>query len=192
MGAELRYVFVADVEATCWETKEEQGDQPNEVIEVGICVLETKTGNILDPSGYVIKPRFTKVSPFCTKLTGWTQEDVDAGADIHDTLRAIAADYGITKNHVWFSCGEYDKIKLGCDGKASVGGLYGVRRDANPFAYMRAHMNIKTMFALKHKLDREMGMDRMLAKIGETLEGKHHNGCDDAFNIAKIVRNVLS
>lgn len=193
MGANLSRVFVVDVEATCWETPEEQGDQPNEVIEIGICALELKTGRIIDPSGYVVKPRRTKVSEFCTKLTGWTQAAVDEGSDIVDVLPAIVADYGITKNHVWFSCGEYDRIKLGSSDEAgSLRSLYGVQRADNPFAFMRAHMNIKTLFAMKHHLPREMGMARMLSHIGEKLEGRHHNGCDDAMNIAKLVRHVLS
>lgn len=192
MGAKLDKVCVIDVEATCWQTPEEQGDQPNEVIEIGICLLELKTGSILDAAGYVVKPRFTKVSPFCTELTGWTQEQIDAGQDIEDTLKCITADYNISRHHIWFSCGEYDRIKLGSEGTASLGGLYGIKRDVNPFASMRAHVNIKTLFAMKHKLPREMGMARMLGYIGEPLEGRHHNGKDDAVNIAKIVRNVLS
>jgi inhibitor of KinA sporulation pathway (predicted exonuclease) len=191
MGAELNWVFVVDVEATCWETKEEQGTQPNELIEVGICVLELKTGKILDPSGYVIKPRFTKVSPFCTKLTGWTQADVDDAVDVVPTIMQIEQDYGITKNHVWFSCGEYDRLKLSCSGPGSLGHLYGVTRDVNPFERMRSHVNIKTLFAMKHKLTREKGMEGMLNILGEKLEGRHHNGMDDACNIAKIVRHVL-
>lgn len=191
MGARTDKVFVVDVEATCWETRAEQGSQPNEVIEIGICGLNIKTGEIFDPSGYVVKPLFTKVSPFCTKLTGWTQEQVDEGSPIQDVLDAITQDYGLTKDHVWFSCGEYDRVKLGSDGRGSLGDLYGVRRDRNPFAQMR-HFNVKTLFALKHRLGKEMGLDRMLQHIKEPLEGRHHNGCDDAFNIAKLVRHVLS
>lgn len=191
MGAELNYVFVADVESTCWETREEQGSRPNEVIEIGICVLEMKTGNILDASGYVVKPRYTTISPFCTQLTGWTQEEVDAGSDIVDVLPTIQRDYGLTKNHVWFSCGEYDRVKLGNHGNGSLTALYGIHTFDNVFAQMR-HVNIKTLFALKHKIKREMGMERMLQRIGEKLEGRHHNGADDAYNIAKIVRHVLT
>lgn len=191
MGARLDTVFVADVEATCWETRTEQGTMPNEIIEIGICKLHIKTGEISDISSYVVKPRFTKVSPFCTSLTGWTQAAVDDGADIAPTLLAIAQDYGMTKDHVWFSCGEYDRVKLGCGGRGSVRDLYGIGRDGSMFEQMR-HVNIKTLFGLKFKLGKEMGMDRMLQHIGEKLEGRHHNGADDAANIAKIVRKVLS
>lgn len=192
MGANLSKVFVVDVEATCWETPEEQGTKPNEVIEIGICSLDLKSGVISDGSSYVIKPRFTTVSPFCTQLTGWTQADVDEAVDIVPTIMQIEEDYKMTKNHVWFSCGEYDRIKLACEGSGSLGHLYGVTRDVNPFARMRAHMNIKTLFAMKHKLPREMGMERMLQRINEKLDGRHHNGCDDALNIAKLVRHVLA
>jgi inhibitor of KinA sporulation pathway (predicted exonuclease) len=190
MSANLTKVFVVDVEATCWETPEEQGTQPNEVIEIGICELNVKTGKIDNGSSYVIQPRFTKVSAFCTQLTGWTQEAVDNGGLIIPTLQQIEKDYGLTKNHLWFSCGEYDRIKLGCQGGGSLGVLYGVPRSENPFDRMR-HVNIKTLFALKHKLPRELGMAKMLNKLGEKLEGRHHNGCDDALNIAKIVKHIL-
>ena len=190
MGADLRKVFVVDVEATCWETREEQGERPNEIIEIGVCVFHPKTGVIDDISSYIVKPQFTTVSPFCTKLTGWTQEQIDEGSGISQTLAAIAWDYGMTKDHVWFSCGEYDRVKLGTDGRGSLRDLYGIQRQQSIFAQMR-HVNIKTLFALKYKLNKEIGMERMLAHIGETLDGRHHNGADDAANIAKIVRKVL-
>lgn len=191
MGADLSRVFVVDVEATCWETREEQGSQPNEVIEIGICVLDKQKG-IIDVSSYVVKPVYTKVSPFCTQLTGWTQEAVDEGASMLNTLLAIREDYKITKDNVWFSFGEYDRIKLASVGRASVGELYRIPHNDNPFAQMRAHYNIKTLMALKEGLAKEMGMDRALKFYGMTLDGRHHNGADDAANIAKIVSRVLS
>lgn len=197
MGANLTKVFVVDIEATCWETKEEQGNKPNEVIEIGIVELNIKTGGIItrgeSAGSYVIKPRFTEVSPFCTALTGWTPEQINKGVDILTALRQIKEDYQCTKNHVWFSFGEYDRIKLSSDGgQASLGGLYGIKWYDNPFEEMRAHYNAKTLMALKEKLPRELGMAKALEYYGETLEGKHHNGRDDALNIAKIVKRVLA
>jgi inhibitor of KinA sporulation pathway (predicted exonuclease) len=192
MGANLTRVLVVDVEATCWETMDEQGTMPNEIIEIGICELNPRTGIISNGSSYVVKPRFSPVSAFCTTLTGWTQEAVDGGRDIMDTIQLVKSDYGLTSNHVWFSCGEYDRIKLGSAGGGSLKALYGIERLQNPFALLRAHYNIKTLFALKFKLNKEMGMARMLAHIKEPLDGRHHNGLADALNIAKLVRAVLS
>lgn len=193
MGAALDKVFVIDVEATCWETREEQGSRPNEIIEIGICVLDRKDG-IKDISSYVVKPQFTDVSPFCTQLTGWTQAEVDEGAFLGETIRQIGIDYGMTPDHVWFSFGEYDRVKLSSHVGERGGAfeLYGIERRNNPIAQLRAHYNVKTLMALKEGLNKEMAMDRALRYYGEKLEGRHHNGADDAANIAKIVRRVLS
>lgn len=191
MGADISRVFVVDVESTCWSTKEEQGTKPNELIEIGICVYHPLSGIIGDVASYVVRPRFTEVSAFCTELTGWTQTDVDGGLDIAEALSRIGKDYQITKDNIWFSCGEYDRHKLSGRGRGSVFDLYNIQRN-NPFDLMRSHVNIKTLFAMKHRLRREVGMPSMIKMIGETLEGRHHNGADDAANIAKIVRHLLS
>lgn len=194
MGANLTRILVVDIESTCWNTPEEQGDQPNEIIEIGICELRVKSREIVNKRSYVVKPRLTKISLFCTELTGWTQEAVDQGSDITIALKNIELDYGISKHNVWASFGEYDRVKLSSD-KNQDGGvydLYGIERHENPFAYMRAHYNVKTLMALKEKLQKEMGMARALQFYGLPLVGRHHNGADDAWNIARIADRVLS
>jgi len=191
LGADLRRILVIDIECTCWETREEQGDRPNEIIEIGICELDLVTGKITDPDSYVVKPRFTEVSPFCTQLTGWTPQQIAEGGDIGDTLKAIKQDYSINKFTMWCSYGEFDRIKLGSEGRASVSGLYGIHRNDNPFAQMRSHLNIKTLFAIRKGLRDEVAMVKALRIAGLELEGRHHNGADDAFNIAKLARMVL-
>lgn len=182
-------VLVVDIEATCWETREEQGDRPNEIIEIGCAKLNLKTGVISDVASYLVKPKFTKVSPFCTQLTGWTQEDIDQGGSILVQLLAIQQDYSLQDTDCWFSCGRYDRNKLDLYARGSVGQLYGIKREENVFVRME-HFNIKTLFGLKRR-EKARGMDGMLKAIGEKLEGRHHNGGDDAANIAKIVRWVL-
>lgn len=191
MGAALDRVLVVDVESTCWETHEEQGNKPNEVIEIGICELIVETGEIRNPTSYIVKPRFSEVSQFCTNLTGWTQAEIDEGQDIADALSAVKSDFSLTKYNIWFSCGEYDRVKLGTFGNGSLADIYGFMIGSSIFDQMR-HTNIKTLFALKYKLRKELGMAAMLKRAGLKLEGRHHNGADDAYNIAKLVRQVLS
>jgi len=43
MSKKLDKILVIDVEATCWQGKNPAGES-NEIIEIGICVLETATG----------------------------------------------------------------------------------------------------------------------------------------------------
>lgn len=196
MGANLKTGFVIDVEATCWPTPEEQGNKPNEIIEIGVAELEYKTGLVVQRASIVVKPRFSEISEYCAQLTGWTQQDIDAfGVDIVDAFEKFRSQFKPKKSQLWFSCGEYDRYKLSSTTPSGVGyrGLYrdmGIDESANCFDNMK-HINIKTLFALKHGMSKEMGMARMIEKIGAQLEGKHHNGADDAFNIAKIVRHVF-
>jgi inhibitor of KinA sporulation pathway (predicted exonuclease) len=194
LGANLTRILVVDIESTCWETPEEQGNKPMEVIEIGVCELRVKSREIVNKQSFPVRPQFTSVSPFCEKLTGWTQAEVEKAPPIDAVLLEIQKAYGITKHHVWTSFGEYDRVKLSSD-RDQEGGLfklYNIERENNPFSFMRAHYNIKTLMALKEGLDRELGMARALNFYGEKLEGRHHNGADDAYNIAKIVRRVLS
>ncbi len=191
MRTNLDVGFVVDVEATCWETKEEQGNKPNEIIEIGVAQLNFRNGAVVDRASIIVKPRYTTVSPFCTQLTGWTQEEIDRdGLDIVEALKQFKEIFKPGPEHLWFSCGDYDRNMLSSMTNKGVGKLYMVARDANPFDHMK-HINIKTLFALKHNLQKEAGMERMLSIIGEKLEGRHHNGADDALNIAKIVKHVL-
>lgn len=199
MGANLNTIFVVDVEATCWESDpdladgEFQNGQPNEVIEIGVAALDMKTRGVFQRASIVVKPRYTKVSKFCTQLTGWTQEEVDKGMHIVDALAYFREHFKVTKNHVWCSYGEYDRHKLSSQtGEPGLLNLYGIAPKDNVFDQMRAHYNIKTLMALKHNLKRELGMAKALAYYGLPLEGKHHNGMDDACNIAKITSKVLS
>ena len=194
MGANLSRVLIVDVESTCWATPEEQGDLPNEIIEIGICELNIKSRQITKKNSYVVRPELTTVSPFCTQLTGWTQEAIDAGQPIADVLHEIRREYAITKHHVWMSYGEYDRVKLSSNPYHPAGlyKLYGISHGENPFSFMRAHYNLKTLLALKEKLPKEIGMARALQYYGLPLVGRHHNGADDAWNIARIADRVLS
>lgn len=195
MGANLTKIFVVDIEATCWRTPEEQGDLPNEVIEIGICELRTKSREIVNKRSFVVRPEVTRVNEFCTELTGWTQDQIDAqGKPIADVLLDIDREMGTSRHHVWCSYGEYDRVKLSSDPyeRGGLYSLYGITRAQNPFAYMRAHYNIKTLMALKERLPKELGMARALQFYGLELLGRHHNGADDAFNIARIADRVLS
>lgn len=193
-GADLSRILVVDIEATCWETPEEQGDLKNEIIEIGMCSLDIKTGIVSAKSSYLVKPQYSHVSPFCTALTGWTQMAVKYAPEIDEVLQNITNDFKMTKDTVWASFGEFDRVKLSSDEglRGGVFGLYGITRAQNPFATARSHLNVKTLMAFKEKLSKEMGMDRALKYYGLELEGKHHNGADDAWNIAKILLKVLS
>jgi inhibitor of KinA sporulation pathway (predicted exonuclease) len=195
MSADLSRIIVVDVEATCWSTREEQGTRPNEIIEIGAAQLNLKSGEITDRISIAVKPEFTEISAFCAELTGWTQETIDAeGLPIYQALDEFQAHFNTDRFTMWASYGDYDRQMLMTNTRKGIK-LYDMLKNGkrdNPFDHMHSHLNVKTLFGLKHKLKRECGMEKALQLLNLPLEGKHHNGGDDAYNIAKILRQLLS
>ena len=87
-----------------------------------------------------------------------------------------------SKSHVWASYGAYDHTMF----------VNQCSRLKVPYPFSNKHINVKTLFALKSRLNREVGMSGALQQLGIELEGTHHRGVDDARNIAKILKSILA
>jgi len=61
-----------------------------------------------------------------------------------------------------------------------------------PYPFGTRHLNIKTLFPLLFIYPREVGMAKALTLLEIPLEGTHHRGGDDAWNIAAIVSAILN
>lgn len=179
MAKLLHQILVIDIEATCWESKPPSG-QESEIIEIGICVLDVRLGKRVHKRSILVRPERSTVSSFCTKLTTLTQEEVDTGITFAEACRILKKEY-MSKKRVWASYGDYDRRKFErqcADRKISY-----------PFG--PTHINVKNLFALKSRLQREPGMAQALEQAGLPLEGVHHRGGDDAWNIANLLCQVL-
>lgn len=174
-------VNVIDVESTCWEPPETQPqDEIQEIIEVGIAVVDIKKLSILSNKSILVKPQRSKVSLFCTKLTTLTQETVDVGISFDDACKILEGEFDASKR-TFVSWGDFDRkmFQKNCDD-------YNV-----PYPFGPRHLNLKNCFTMLHGLDREPGMDRALEHINLKLDGTHHRGVDDARNIGNIFIHTL-
>lgn len=180
MARKLDKIVVVDVEATCWNGSTPAGME-HDIIEIGICLLDVDTGEIEDNRGIFVRPERSEISPFCTELTTITPEMIEKEAvSFQEALRILRKEYD-TQKRCWASYGAYDMKQFQRQCTALDRGY--------PFG--PSHINVKTTFALKEKLEREVGMDSALKALNIPLEGTHHRGKDDARNIAKILRNLL-
>lgn len=176
----MRYdkIIVIDIESTCW--KENTSKELNEIIEIGICPIETKSGKVLEPKSIIVRPTYSTVSEFCTSLTTLTQEDVDNGISFSDACSILVNKYD-TKRYTWASYGFYDRdqFEIQCE-----------RENVEyPFSY--SHINVKVLFALVNSLRGQVGMAEALKMLNIPLKGTHHRGGDDAQNIAQILSRIL-
>lgn len=181
MAKKLDKIIVIDIESTCWEGKTPDGME-NDIIEIGVCLLDINTGEISDNRAILVKPERSNISSFCTELTTITSElIVKEGISFQEALRILMKEYD-TKSRVWASFGAYDlnQFKKQC---TALGVGY-------PFG--PSHINVKSLFALKKKLPFEQGMVGALEILNIPLEGTHHRGVDDAKNIAKILWCILN
>ncbi|WP_298139644.1 3'-5' exonuclease [Flavobacterium sp.] len=173
-------IIIIDLEATCWQVPVPQG-QENEIIEIGLAVLDTLTGTISKNKGILIKPQRSKVSPFCTELTTITQELLDSkGVSFQEAIDQLVDEYQ-PDLYTWASYGQYDlnMLKKQCN---SFGVLYPMGDE---------HINVKVLFSDVYGLQKPTGMNGALHMLNLPLEGTHHRGVDDAKNIAKILHWCL-
>ncbi len=181
MAKNLDKIVVVDVEATCWEGKAPDG-MVSDIIEIGICLLDVQSGEIHDNRGIIVHPERSEISPFCTQLTTLTPEMIDRDGMAFSEACKLLKDEYLTKSRAWASYGAYDQNQF--------------RRQCSEldiaYPFGPSHINVKTLFALMHKLPREVGMAGALEKLAIPLEGTHHSGVDDARNIAKIMYKLLN
>ncbi|MFD7382123.1 exonuclease domain-containing protein [Streptomyces anulatus] len=169
---------VVDVEATCWEGQPPPG-QVSEIIEIGLTVVDLRAGERLAKHRLLVRPARSTVSPFCTELTGLTQAEVDGGLSFAEACRTLAAEHR-TGLLPWASWGDYDRNQFTRQCRAT-GAEY-------PFG--QSHTNAKVAFTAAYGLRRRPGMDQALTVAGLPLEGRHHRGDDDAWNIAALVLDL--
>jgi inhibitor of KinA sporulation pathway (predicted exonuclease) len=59
------------------------------------------------------------------------------------------------------------------------------------YPFGKGHINVKSLFAVVQNLKREAPLDEAMDLLGFPLEGHHHRGEDDAWNIARILGHIL-
>jgi inhibitor of KinA sporulation pathway (predicted exonuclease) len=172
-------LIVIDIECTCWEGQPPTGEQ-NEIIEIGICRLRPDTGERFGKRSILVKPEHSTVSPFCTELTSLTQETVDGGVSFIQACAMLEKEFK-TRQRVWASYGDYDRQMF-------------ERQCAEwnvPYPFSASHLNIKTMFTLLMGMRHDLGMAMAMAKLGLPMEGRHHRGDDDAWNVALMLMKLI-
>ena len=180
MARSLDVILVVDVESTCWKGTPPPG-QSSEIIEVGLCPIDVPTLTRLERQSILIKPAQSEISDFCTQLTTLTPEMFCNAGTLSDAVRVLKTEHH-SKDRLWASWGDYDRRQFErvCTDQ-DVGYPFGP-----------GHLNVKTLFATALGLRHEVGLDGACQKLGLTMEGTHHRGDDDAWNIAGILCKLLA
>lgn len=180
MARLLDKIIVIDLESTCWEGPPPEG-QVSEIIEIGIATVDIASLQRVDKQSILIKPVKSQISEFCTELTTLTPEHFTDAGSLADATKILKKQFR-SKDRLWASWGDYDRRQF-----ERVCKEFGV---GYPFGI--SHLNVKTLFSLVHGIDQEIGMDMAYQRLGLEMEGTHHRGADDAWNIAGLLTGLLA
>jgi len=171
--------MVIDFEATCWPGEERRGDA--EIIEFGCIKVSRRTGRILGEFGRFVRPiRYPTLSDYCVKLTGITQEDVDAAREFPDVLGEFVAWLGDPGEYSFCSWGAYDLFLL----------RQACRFHRVPYPFDDEYINIKPQFS-EIVSGRGVSLARAMQMLDLPFVGRLHRAIDDARNIAKVWQVLL-
>ncbi len=174
-------ILIVDIEATCWEDNKNPPGVINEIIEVGACLLDTHSLELSDKSSILVRPEFSFISPFCTQLTSITPEMVERdGVSFADACAMIEKRY-TSRGRLWVSWGNYDRKMFQAQCKT---------RDIR-YPFSDHHMNARKVFGYWMNNKHQIGMAQAFEKLELPLEGTHHRGDDDAWNIGRLLQVVL-
>jgi inhibitor of KinA sporulation pathway (predicted exonuclease) len=180
MAKLLDRILVIDIESTCWQGQWPPPGQMSEIIEIGLCVVDVARLERIERRCLLVRPVRSEISPFCTDLTTLKPEDFHTAGTLADAVGILKREYRAVER-LWASWGDYDRNQFQkCCKELTV-----------PYPFGPRHLNVKTLFAAAHGMLKEPGLDAACEQIGMTLEGTHHRGVDDAWNIAGILCQLL-
>lgn len=177
MARRTDVTLVIDVESTCWEKNPPAG-QMSEIIEIGISPVDMTTLERLEKRSILVKPIQSEISPFCTELTTLAPEDFEDAGSLADAVAILKRDYH-SKDRLWASWGDYDRRQFERVCKSfNIGYPFGP-----------THLNVKSLFSVATG-ESETGISGAFEKLGWKMEGTHHRGHDDAWNIARVFAHL--
>ncbi|MCX5141356.1 MULTISPECIES: 3'-5' exonuclease [unclassified Streptomyces] len=179
-GPEPSLLNVVDIEATCWEGQPPPG-AVSEIIEIGLTVVDLRARERLARHRVLVRPARSAVSAFCTGLTGLTQAEVETGLPFADACRLLAAEHAAGARP-WASWGDYDRKQF----------THQCLATGTPYPFGHRHTNAKIPFTATHGLRKRPGMAQALRFADLPLEGRHHSGADDAWNIAALILDLVA
>lgn len=167
-------IWTIDLEATCWDS--DMGDQP-EVIEIGHCWLFNDGRIIREPRLFVRPTINPTLSDYCKNLTGITQEQVNTARPLNEVLATLSQKLG-PQNHPCAAFGNYDLKQL----------IEESARKGFHYIHNPTYINVKAVHAFMTKARKGVGLKKAVQECGLVFDGVNHNGSDDAFMAAQVLK----
>lgn len=164
-------LLCVDVELTCWEGPPPEGEVP-EIIALGIVDLRTDDLEIRREKLFLVKPALSRISPFCSTLTGITPKEVAKAPLLPDVLRQVRKTFA---QGDWCAWGQDDVLIRECCDRAGAELPF-------PGRFHDLAAQVRLFLGLTYRL----GLDEALERFGLDFEGQPHDALADARNLARL------
>lgn len=149
-----------------------------EIVQIGAAKLD-EVGNVLDTFTLDLRPRiFKHLSPFVAKVTGMTQQQLDAGVPVRE---------GLARFVDW--CGEDAVlVEWGMDDVPVLKQNF-VLNHLNE-AWPHAYYDLQQIFVKQYPLGEgdQLNLEAVITRLGLPMERDYHNALADALYTADICR----
>ena len=169
-------INVIDQEFSCYPDGIFPPGERKEWIEVGITEVDFTTLEIIRTVSIPVKPTMSKISDFCTGLTGWTYAKLmKQGVSAKEMCRRLEQKHAAgTRLVITDSSDELEAAREQCV-------LHSVK-----YPYGNETMNISLEFSLVTGIKRRLSLENKLAHWGMQFIGTPHRAGSDSYNIARL------
>lgn len=173
-------IVVLNTESTCWEDGTKPKHEEQEIIEIGVCLLNVKTLQVHSDKRLIIKPEKSTISEYCFDLTGLSNDIVSKGISLGDACEILKNIYK-TKNRVWASYGEYDKKMFN----------YYCKENKIEYPFNNRFINVKSMFPIVFGIGKELSLSSAMKTSDIFEEELGHCAGENVINVANILCEII-
>ncbi len=176
MIRDVSKICLVDSEHSCFDNNIFPHGEQSDIIQIGWCWLLLPSLEITKPQMLYVKPTRSKISDFCTELTGILPKQVMSAQPLANVCQNLINNHG-TKARPWMTWGnDAPGLQQECE-----------ELGAN-FPFSESYFNAQDLASILLGLPLRMGLDAALRLMDMSFEGRHHQAPDDAYNLARIVR----
>jgi len=173
---------VLDLELSCYPGGIFPPGEQQEIIEIGLTTVDLASMKILKVRSIPIIPTMSSISPFCTELTGWTEEALKRrGCTFPEAVRRLTELYG-SRNRLLVSDSAGDRKAM--DWQCAIFGL--------PTAFGDDELNVSVLYSIYTGDFRNVKLEEKLNRVGIKFDGIPHRADVDSKNIARLIIELSS
>ena len=176
---ETQYALVFDLEMTCWEPETPPEGEHAEIIEIGYCLLNLTTLEREPPVSVKVRPQQSRVSPFCTELTGWTEKALRSGQPLQEACKTLIYKRGLRQYPCFAWGADNETLRAEC-------AVYGAE-----YPLSETYFNLSALYSILLGKSLRTGQATALEALEIEALRPFHVGANDAYNAAGILIELM-